>query len=182
MPEYFQYSIDCSSSDLKDSSAPNSPRTYSATAGGQDTEQTCAKILTAEYLRDIIISQLLKASGDDLRTRPVLLVPDTKSLPLEKIKDCCGSTECQGCFQTSLRCAARVWHPNDRNNQKRIFWKGLCHLCAQVDCGNTCPNGKFAQTFMTRDKVNHLMNLVMQCKDCEPGTFNTCIFSDTCRW
>ena len=182
-PEYFQYSIDCSTTDLADSSEPNTPRTYQFTRGGKDTEMTCAKVLTKEYLNPYIMTaEVFVKPKNYVRTGDVPLVPDSKTMPLERIKDCCGSQECQGCFSSNIRCVARIWHPNDFKNQKRMFWKGLCHLCLQVDCVNTCPNGKFAPAYMTRDKVNHMMDTSLQCRDCEPGTFNTCVFADTCSW
>lgn len=184
-PSYFEYAIDCSTSDMADKQAPDAPQTYHLT-GTRDTGESCSKVLTTEYLnryittREVVLDSSIpnKIGG---RTKPVDLVPENVSQSLWLLKDCCGGSTCsKGCFEYNTKCVVRVWSPDD--SKHRMFFKGWCNLCLQKGCNNICQNGQFAEAYMTKDGVNSLLDSTPVCKACLAGTFNTCFDKETCSW
>lgn len=185
-PAYFEYSIDCSTSDLADKTYPGAPQTYEFTEDGKDTGETCSRVLTTAYLNQYILTAEIyvnpnipnKKGG---RTLPVVLRTENATQSLVRVKDCCGaSKQCQGCFEHKTRCVTRVWNPDD--SKHRMYWKGLCNLCLQIECNNICQNGQFAESFTSRDGSNNLMDSIPVCKSCGNGSFNTCLEKPSCSW
>lgn len=186
-PSYFAYSIDCTTTDLSDRlTDPVAPRTYEFTEDGKDTGTTCSKVLTTAYLNQFIITREvyenpnipIKRGG---RASPVVLQTENATQALVRVKDCCGTpNQCRGCFESKTKCVARVWNPDD--SQHRMYWKGLCNLCLQIECNNRCQNGQYAESYTSRDGSNNLMDSIPVCKPCDTGSFNTCIEKTSCAW
>jgi len=98
----------------------------------------------------------------------------------------CTSPQCPGCFTDGLTYFAyKLRFLNDDN----VLAYGRCQGYMQMPCpaASTCTNGQSVTNFKSIDPYSNIDTFIAQCKQCAPGTWNTCTDKiqspyTTCSW
>lgn len=121
--------------------------------------------------------------------------------PFILIRSCCDPVKCQEkCFAVPKSEVAFYIIDPDR---KHVILNGQCTYCALKSCVEICPSGTYATNYVSLDQVKHLLcefrivrvrpdlcNIqetglqknYIECLPCRPGTWNTCLYKETCNW
>lgn len=186
---YYGYSINCDErDDLSDASVANTVLTgdYTKNEGSFGARYTCGELLVPGYIESAFSGPQITPSTFriGISTMRRGFKAERGSPTHETLRDCCGATHCPGCFQSSPKCALRIWvlPSSESIRQPSLRWKGYCRLCYQIDCRNTCRNGEYASEYLSRSQYNGLINSDVSCAQCLAGTFNTCVVKGSCTW
>lgn len=165
--------------------------------------RTCSQLLTSEYINTRIRdrnrywpdgvlytpgqfqARTYDATNNPGNTRVGSAIFQTKDdqYALNRMPACCQTGTCQAnkCFTpVKPNCIAWIWPGTGTDN--RIQWIGPCSACTQIDCGNTCANGEYADAYTQLDSITGLRVPSVVCTACPRGTFNTCRNNKNCTW
>jgi hypothetical protein len=177
---------------------------YEYTTKGGKTGKPCSKVLTSEFLNPRIYDKnyywpddgtlytpgqfqadvwKTKRNPNTARVGKATLQTQDAKYNLDRMPACCpeGTCDSKKCFSPVTKdCWVWVWPGTGTDN--RVQWMGQCHVCNQIDCGNTCANGEYANAYTQFDKLTGLREPSVVCTACPPGTFNTCTQAGKCTW
>ncbi len=139
-------------------------------------------------------SSQIKTCADIIATPPVLTAA-SGFITLEPVDDiyrpfkkhCCGrqgTSQCPGCYEKVTRCVLRIYNEDDKMNViiGQPNYEAYCVACPQKDCEMTCDNGNYAADYMIRSPTSRLVETFTTCRECDPGTFLTCVDKEQCTW